>query len=159
MVDQEKSTAQVADEAKVKTNLLDPYDYLATFPNAPSRANVEAFKAQAPNGVIRILALASRVYLVRGIGGLELASIQSGIPENLGAGLNPEARAAKIEAEISLHVAARCTVWASTSPNGTLSVEGLRMGSAGLPSTLFGLVTWLSDFVDPEAFQIMSAEL
>jgi len=155
----EKSQAQVQDEAKAQQSLLDPYEYLATFPNAPSKTQIETFKAQAPNAVIRIFAVGKRAYLVRGISGLELASIQSQIPSNLGAGLVPEAQAAKVESEISLMVSSKCVVWTSATPDGKLSVEQLRGGSAGLPSTLFNLITWLSDFVDPEAFQVMSAEL
>jgi len=159
METEQKSDVQVQDEKKAQTNLVDPYDYLATFPNAPSKAQVESWKSQAPNGIIRIFAPGRRVYLVRGISGLELSGVQNSIPANLGADLNPEARAAKIEQEISLQVAAKCTVWTSASADGKLSADQLRGGSAGLPSTLFNLVTWLSDFVDPEAFQLMSAEL
>lgn len=155
----EKSQAQVQDEVKAEKSLLDPYEYLATFPNAPTKAAVEALKSQAPNGTIRIFAVGKRVYLVRGISGLELQGIQGQIPENLGASLSPEARAAKIEGEVSLMVSAKCVVWTSATQDGKLTVEQLRGGSAGLPSTLFNLITWLSDFVDPEAFQIMSTEL
>jgi hypothetical protein len=155
----EKSDAQVQDEAKAQKNLMDPYEYLATFPNAPSKAIVESYKQQAPNGVIRIFAIGKRVYLVRGISGLELQQVQSEIPSNLGAGLEPEARAAKVENELSIRVAARCTCWTSSSGDGKLTLEQLKSGSAGLPSTLFNLISYLSDFVDPEALQLMSAEL
>lgn len=155
----EKSPIQIADEAKAKANVADPYEYLATFPNAPSKAVVESLKTQAPNGTIRIFAMGKRVYLVRGISGLELLQVQGQIPENLGANLNPEARGAKIEAEVALMVSAKCVVWTSTTPDGKLSVEQLRGGSAGLPGTLFNLITWLSDFIDPESFQLMTAEL
>lgn len=155
----EKSDVQVADEAKAQQNFSDPYEYLATFKGAPTKAQIEALKTQAPNGVIRIFAPGKRAYLVRGITGLELQGIQTTIPENLGAGLPPEQRAAKVESEVSLAVSARCVVWTSTTQDGKLTVEQLRAGSAGLPSTLFNLITYLSDFLDPEALQVMSAEL
>lgn len=158
-MENEKSQAQVADESKAQSNLVDPYDYLAKFPNAPTKAAIEAWKTQAPNGVIRIFALGKRVYLVRGLSGVELLHIQNQIPDNLGANLNPEARAAKIEAEVALMGSAKCIVWTSATPDGKLTVEQLRGGSAGLPSTMFNLITWLSDFIDPESFQLMSAEL
>lgn len=156
---QEKTDVQKQDEAKAKQNLLDPYDFLATFPNAPSKASVDSFKAQAPNGVVRILALGKRAYIVRGISGLELQQVQAEIPDNLGANLSPEARAAKIEGEVSLKVSGRCVCWTSSTPDGKLNAELLRVGSAGLPSTLFNLITYLSDFIDPEAINLLSAEL
>ena len=154
-----KSDAQVQDEAKAKTNLMDPYEYLATFPNAPSKATIEVYKQQAPNGVVRIFAVGKRIYLVRGISGLELQQVQGEIPTNLGAALEPEARAAKVESEVAIRVSSRCTCWTSASVDGKLTIEQLRGGSAGLPSTLFNLITYLSDFIDPEALQLMSAEL
>ncbi len=158
-VAQEKSDAQVQDETKATQQLNDPFEYLQTFPHAPTKATVEIWKQQAPNGVVRIFAAGKRAYLVRGISGLELQSVQSQIPDNLGAGLNPEARAAKVEGEVALLVSSKCVVWTSTTQDGKLTVEQLRGGSAGLPSTLFNLITYLSDFLDPEALQVMSAEL
>lgn len=158
-VEVQKSDAQVADEAKAAQNFVDPYEYLGTFPGAPTKDTVESYKAQAPNGAIRIFAPGKRVYLVRGISGLELQAVQSQIPENFGAGLQPEAKAAKVEGEVALAVASKCVVWTSTTRDGKLTVEQLRGGSAGLPSTLFSLITYMSDFLDPEALQILSAEL
>lgn len=155
----EKSDAQVQDEAKAKSNLLDPHDFLASFPNAPSKAIVESYKQQAPNGIVRILAIGKRAYIVRGITGLELQQVQAEIPPNLGAALEPDARAAKIESEVAIKVSSRCTCWTSSSQDGKLTTEQLRSGTAGLPSTLFNLITYLSDFINPEALEIMSAEL
>lgn len=154
-----KSDAQVQDEKKAAQNLMDPMEYLQTFKNAPTKAQIESWKQQAPNGVIRILAIGKRVYLVRGVSGLELQQLQAEVPENLGAGLNPEARAAKIEGEVSLRVGARCVPWTSTTTDGKLTTEQLRVGSAGLPSTLFSMITYLSDFIDPQELQLISAEL
>lgn len=158
-IETQKSDVEIQDEKKTANDLVAPMDYLQTFPNAPSKATIEAWKQQAPNGVIRILALGKRVYLVRGVSGMELQSIQAEIPENLGAGLNPEARAAKIEGEVSLRVGSRCVPWTSTTPDNRLTVEQLRASSAGLPSTLFALISYLSDFIDPEKLELISAEL
>lgn len=156
---EQKPDVQVQDEKKATQNLMDPYEYLATFANAPSKATIEAWKTQAPNSVIRIFAPGRRVYLVRGISGHELQVVQQQIPDNLGAGLAPEARAAKMESEVALHVASKCVVWTSTTTDGKLTTETLRAGSAGLPGTLFNLISYLSDFIDPETIQVMSAEL
>lgn len=157
----EKTEVQKQDEVNTTKKLVDPFDFLQTFPNAPSRAQVEAMKAQAPNGVIRLFVPGNgkRVYLVRGLNGHELRHIQGQIPENLGANLPPEARAAKIEGEVALGVSVKCVPWTSTTSDGKLTREQLEAGSAGLPSSIFNLVTYLSDFLDPEALQMMSAEL
>ena len=155
----EKPEVQKQDEETAQQNFANPYDYLATIPGAPTKDQVEAMKLQAPNGIVRLLVIGKRVYLVRGMSGLELQNIQSQIPDNLGAGLTPEARSAKIEGEIQLHAAAKCTIWTNTIKDGKFTVEQLRGGSAGLPSTLFNLITYMSDFIDPEALNVMSIEL
>ncbi len=158
-VESQKTDVQVADEARAEQTFKDPYEYLATFPNAPTRDQVEALKTQAPNGIIRIFAPGKRIFLLRGFSGVELLAVQAQIPENLGAGLALEARAQKIEAEVSLHMASKCTVWTSTTKDGKLTIEQLRGGTAGLPSTLFAIITYMSDFLDPDALQALSMEL
>jgi hypothetical protein len=157
----QKTEVQAQDEVNTGKKLVDPFDFLQTFPNAPSKVMLESWKAQAPNGVIRLFAPGNgkRVYLVRGLNGLELKHIQAQIPENTGANLTPEARSAKIETELALLVGSKAVVWTSVTPDNKLSKEQLESGPAGLPSTLFNLVTYLSDFLDPEAIQLMSAEL
>jgi hypothetical protein len=156
---EDKTTETAVEEVK-KQDAIDPWDILLAAPGAPTKATVEAWKKQAPNGVIRLLILGNkRIYLVRGVTGQELLSAQNAIPENLGAGLAPEARMAKVDLELQLIVASKCTLWTSDSPDGRLTIEQLRTGSAGRPSTLFNLVTVLSDFVEPEAFQVISTEL
>lgn len=156
----EKPDVQVDAEEAAKSNLMDPMDFLLKFTGAPTKPVVESWKIQAPNGVVRIYAPSNkRAYIVRGISGTELQRIQGQIPENLGANLLPEQRAAKLENELQLLVAAHCTLWASTTTDHKLTTEALRTGSAGLPGTLFNLISYLSDFVDPEAFQLLSAEL
>lgn len=157
---EEKPDAQVAAEEAAKKNLTDPMAYLQTVPGAPTKETIEAWKAQAPNGTIHIFAPSKkRVYLVRGISGLELTNLQSRIPENLGANLPPEQRAAKIEGELQLLVAAHCVVWTNTTQDHKLTPEVLKVGSAGLPNTLFNLISWLSDFLDPDTIQLMTGEL
>ena len=156
----EKPDVQVQDEKNAEKKLMDPWDFLLTFPNAPTKATVEAWKKQAPNGIIRLFAPGNgkRVYLVRGISGTELKGIQSQIPDNLGANLAPEARAAKVEGELSVLVASKCVVWTNTV-DGKLTKEQLELGSAGLPSTLFNIIMYLSDFLDPSSLELMSVEL
>jgi hypothetical protein len=155
----DKSDAQKQDEAKAQKVFNDPYEYLATFPNAPNKNTIELMRAQTPNGIIRIFAPGKRVFLVRGLSGMELQGIQAQIPSNLGAGLADEAKAAKIEAEVALHAAAKGVIWTSITTDGKITADQLRAGSAGLPSTLFNLITYLSDFFDPQALELLSTEL
>jgi len=69
----------------------DPYEFLATLPEAPTRQMVDSWKAQAPNHRIRIFAPdGKRVFIVRAIGGYELQKLQAALPQNLGSGLPPE---------------------------------------------------------------------
>lgn len=160
MTDIADAVTELPLEEVPKSNLLDPMDFVQKFPGAPTKAVIEDWKSQAPNGVVRVYAPSTRrAYLVRGLSGIELQKLQGQIPENLGANLPPEQRAAKLEGELQLLVAAHCTLWTSTTPDHKLSMEGLRAGSAGLPGTLFNLISRLSDFVDPEAFELLSAEL
>lgn len=155
-----KTADQVAAEDTASKKFNDPYQFLSEFPNAPSKAMIDSWKQQAPNGRVRLFTPdAKRVYLVRGVGGLELDKLQGQIPTNLGANLPAEQQQAKVERELQLLVAAQCCVWTSVSGNGKLDAELLRIGSAGLPATLFNLISYLSDFVDPEAFNVLSIDL
>jgi hypothetical protein len=155
----QKTDAQVQDEKTAEKVFSDPYEYLATFANAPSKAVIEAYKTQAPNGVVRLLALGKRAYVVRGLSGLELNAIQGQVPSNLGASLPADERQAKIESEVAILASSKGIVWTSTTQDGKLTADQLRGGSAGLPSTIFNLVTYLSDFLDPQALELLSTEL
>src|SRR4051812_40797048 len=98
MTEEVKPDVQVAAEEAAKKNLSDPNVYLQTIPGAPSKQQIDAWKSQAPNGVVHLFAPSKkRVYLVRGVSGLELTRLQGQIPDNLGANLPPEQRAAKLE--------------------------------------------------------------
>lgn len=148
------------ESTKPVQDVIDPWEILSAAPGAPTKATVEAWKQQAPNGVVRILILGNkRLYLVRGVTGQEMLSAQNSIPENLGAGLAPEARMAKVDLELQLIIVSKCVLWTSSTSDGKLTIDQLRTGSAGLPSTLFNLVTLLSDFIEPDAFQVISTEL
>lgn len=156
----EVAKIQEQTEEQTKQSFKDPYELLATFPNAPNKTDIEHYKAQSPNGIIRLFAIGpKRVYLVRGLSGIELAGIQGQIPSNLGAGLADEVKAMKIDAEVAIHGASKGVIWTSTTKDGKLSPEQVRGGSAGLPSTLFTLVSYLSDFLEPAALDAMSIEL
>ena len=61
--------------------------------------------------------------------------------------------------EMQIAAVVKATVWTNVGQNGKLTDVILRTGSAGLPSTLFAKVTKLSDFMDPQQIEMLSAEL
>jgi hypothetical protein len=128
---------------------LNPYEFLASI-GGPNREQIEFIKSQSPNGRARIFTPdGKRAFVLRAIGGLELASIEKNIPAG---DTNPELTRA-VNADVL------CVAWTNTTPEKKLNEIGLRTGSAGLPQTLWNLITALSDFVDPAEFVVCSAEL
>jgi hypothetical protein len=139
-------------EQAVKKQFSDPYEFLATIPGAPSKDLIQTMKAQTPNQRIRVFSPdTKRVFLIRGISHTELNQVQQLLPINM----SPE----KTEQELYILIAARCTIWTNASATTKLNPDELRAGSAGLPSTLFQLVQYLSDYVEPESLNVLSAEL
>ena len=113
----------------------------------PSEAKLSAWKAQAPGGRLKIFCPdGGRVFILRGLSGLELAGIHAAVPKNSS---NPDA-------DVQIASVARCTLFCS---GGELSEEALRTGPAGLPESLFAIVQNLSDFYDPVQLFNCSMEL
>jgi hypothetical protein len=116
----------------------------------PTPAQIDSWKQSAPGNRIRAFSLDNvRFFIVRAIGGLELAGIQKNIPQNSS---NPEL-------EIKLEAAVLCTLWTSSTRDGKLTQLGLRTGTAGLPSSIWTLIEAISDYADPQDFQQCSVEL
>jgi hypothetical protein len=131
---------------------LTPYDFLKTVSGAPSPAEIESFKTQAPGGRMRIFSpdgSAKRVYIVRAISGLEMESINKQIPENAS---NPEL-------EMQIAACVKATVWTNTTQDGMTDELYWRRATAGLAITMFRLISKLSDFLDPELLETLSADL
>jgi hypothetical protein len=113
----------------------------------PSDAKISAWKAQAPGGRLKVFSPDGvRVFILRGLSGLELASIHNNVPKNAS---NPDA-------EVQIAAAAKCTLFTSAGP---LTEEALRTGPAGLSESLFAFVQNLSDFYDPVQLFNLSMEL
>jgi len=128
----------------------DPYEFLATVKNAPSKQQIEAWKSEVPGGRVRLFTPdGKRVYIIRGISGLELAKLADEIPAN----------AKDVEYELKLAIAARCVLWTNATPTGVLDVYTLRTGPAGLPETIHTIVSQLSDYFDPVQLASFSADL
>jgi hypothetical protein len=132
---------------------LTPVQFLAQFPDAPTQDQIDSLKQQAPGGRIRLFhsSDAKRVYLMRGVTGVELAGLQAKIPQNT----DPE----KIPGLVQALVAAHCCVWTSATPDHKLNDQVLRGGTAGLPETLHEIVCQLSDYMAPVDIQRFSADL
>jgi hypothetical protein len=111
-------------------------ELLQTLPNAPSMDKIKIWQQQVPAGRVRCFSPdGKRMFYLRGLTGLELATITKSIPENSS---NPDY-------EIQLKSVAIATLWANVPTDET----SLRGGTAGLPNTLYQIVQNLSDFFDP----------
>jgi hypothetical protein len=145
------SVQTVTTEPTSKANMT-PQEFLASLAGAPTADQISVWKLQAPNNRIEVFTPdGKRAFILRGLTGLELTQIQKQIQQIQGAS-DPD-----LEMQIASVV--KATVWTNVGQNGKLSDIILRTGSAGLPSTLFAKVTKLSDFMDPQQIEMLSAEL
>lgn len=147
---------EVVDTATPTTETKAPLtgpEFLASLAGAPSPEQVEAWKQQAPNNRIELFTPdGKRAYIVRGITGLELSTIQKQIQSMATPAADPDA-------EVQILAVVRATLWTNVGVGGKLTDTILRTGTAGLPSALFAKVTKLSDFFDPQQIEFLSAEL
>lgn len=143
---------QVQETEASQEQLLNPYDLIAS-KGGPSKDTILAWKTQTPNGKLKILAPdgGKRLFILRAVSNLELSILTRQLPKNL----EPEQRSSELE----MLVAAKCTVWTNITPSGKVTSEELKAGSAGLSSTLFNFIAWMSDYVDPSAFEVISTDL
>jgi hypothetical protein len=145
-------TDDTKDQTKA-TEPRNPYEFIAAFPNGPTKDQLELWKAQAPGGRIRMKASSDfkRVFIMRAIGGTELAQLQARLPQNIA----PE----RLPQELQIAVAVHCCLWTSATPDGKLTDLVLRASGSGLPITLHEVVSVLSDYEDPETIERLSADL
>lgn len=147
------TATEVVQEAPVNKGVQTPQEFLATLPGAPSADQVATWKQQAPNNRVELFTPdGKRAFILRGLTGLELTQIQKQIQSMATPSSDPD-----LEMQIASVV--KATVWTNVGQNGKLTDIVLRTGSAGLPSTLFAIVTKLSDFMDPQRIDSLSAEL
>jgi len=129
---------------------FDPMKILADIPNAPTKAHIDSWKAQVPNGIIRVFpASGKRVFFLRGITGLEMRKMQEKI---LPGAPNPEQ-------EFQLLALEAACVWTNLTADHKLTAEYLRTATAGLPFTLWAIVESLSDFIPPQQLYEMTFDL
>lgn len=130
-------------EEKKKDEGVDPYQLLESL-GGPNKDTLERLKAQVPNGVLQVLSpdMKKRVYLLRGLSGLEWADCRKRVPAN----------SSDPDSDFQIMVAVKACLWTSTTRANKLTETDLRTGSAGMPSTLFQMIALLSDFIDPAMF-------
>lgn len=141
-----ETTATQPEEPKVLT----PAQLLASIPGAPTAAQIDVWKNEVPNHRIKLFSPDfKRVYIVRGVSGLEVSAAQKSIPVN----------ATDREVDFQLAICATAILWTNATVNHKMTVVELRAGSAGLPSSIFELVSELSDYVKPEYLAMVSGDL
>jgi hypothetical protein len=146
-------TVVPATEAPATKTSMTPQEFLASLAGAPTADQITSWKQQAPNQRIEVFSPdGKRAYIVRGLTGLEFSQIQKQVQQMATATADPDL-------ELQIAAVTKATVWTNAGQNGKLNDISLRTGSAGLPSTLFNKVTKLSDFMDPQQIEMLSAEL
>ena len=132
---------------------ITPFEFLQKFAGAPSQEQINEWKQQAPGARIRLFHSSdgTRIYLLRGIGGQELAQLQASLPPNIA----PE----KVPTEVQNLIAIRCCVWTNSTIENKLSDLALKGAGAGLPQTLQEIIYQLSDYMDPATIDRFSADL
>lgn len=134
------------EEQKPKT----PAQLLASIPGAPSAAQLDSWKAAVPNHRIRLFTPdLKRVYIIRGLSGLEVSVIQKSIPQNT----------TERDIDFQLGACEKAVLWTNTTSSHTLSAMELKAGTAGLPASLFEIVSELSDYFPPEQIAMLSGDL
>jgi hypothetical protein len=131
-----------------------PAQFLQQFgPNAPTEADLTSWKAQSPGNRIRIQQTTDlkRVFVLRGLGGSELAKITNE--------LNPNIPQERVTAALQSLIACRCCHWTNTTVDGKLTELQLSAAGAGLPQTLNIAINDLSDYCDPDTIQRLSIEI
>jgi hypothetical protein len=148
----EKETPTVGAESAVAEGRQPqtPQQLLASMAGAPTPNQVESWKAQAPGNHVRLFTPdMKRIYILRGLSGLELATLNKSIPQN----------AEDPDREQQILGSERALLWTNTSAATRLTAAELRAGTAGLPTTLFSVVMELSDFFAPEHIAMLSGDL
>lgn len=149
----EETAVPGQDAAPAPKQQMSVQEFLAALPDAPTADQIAGWKLQAPNQRLEVFTPdGKRAFIVRGLAGLEYSMIQKQV-SGMATGV------ADPDLEVQIATACKCVVWTNVGINGKLNDTLLRTGSAGLPSTLFTKITKLSDFMDPQQIDFLSAEL
>lgn len=149
----EVAISQQPEDAPKPRGEMTPQAFLASLPGSPTAEQIAVWKSQAPNNRIEVFSPdGKRAYIIRGLTGMELTGIQKSLANMATAISDPDL-------ELQILSVVKAVVWTNSGVNGRLTDTVLRTGTAGLPSTLFSKVTKLSDFMEPQQIEMLSAEL
>jgi hypothetical protein len=132
---------------------VDPLQFL-TNAGGPSKAQVDAWKAQTCNGRVKLFTpdgTLNRVFILRGLSARELEAVRGELPVNV----SPE----RAPLEMQRLVVIRGTLWTNINKTNKLDTEALTASGAGLIESLYALISDLSDFLDPVMLEKLSADL
>jgi hypothetical protein len=132
----------------------DPREYLNRFPEAPTQALIDQWKASACNGRVKVFSPDStgkRAFVMRGLSAREMEALENEIPKN-----TPEG---KVPALLQTSAVAKACLWTSITTTHKLSAEDLRNAGAGLAPSLYEVVAELSDYLPPQLVQVLSGDL
>ena len=90
-----------------------------------------------------------RIFIIRALSGLEMEALSKAIPEN----------SSNRELEMQIHSCVKATIWTNTTQDGQTDDLYFRRTTAGLATSMFQLISKMSDFLDPESLEMLSADL
>jgi hypothetical protein len=135
--------------AATDTKKPTPFEFLTSLPGAPTHARLEELKQQVPGGRLRVFSPdGKRAFLLRGFSGLEMERVQKQV-----------ANLADPEASYIRNIVANCVVWTNIVPEAKIDATLLQTAGAGLPQTLFTIISNLSDYFDPEMIDVLSGDV
>lgn len=150
----ETPEVQPAAETASATTGLDPYQFLSAFPDAPTKAKIEAWKLSTCNGRVQVFSpdfSGKRAFILRGLSTREMEAAQGEVPSNTPAD--------KLEGELQRATVAKAVLWTNVTKTSVLDTEALKMSGAGLTMSLYEIVCQLSDFLPPALIEKLSADL
>jgi hypothetical protein len=138
------------EEQKTKETLLTPAEFLATVPGAPTPQQLDGWKANVPNHRLKLFAPEKgRVFIIRGITGLEMTAIRRAVPDN----------ARDPDDEVQCAAVEKAVLWTNTTASNRITRAELVSGSAGLPFAIFTVIAELSDYYAPDFIASVSGDL
>jgi hypothetical protein len=128
-----------------------PADFLSALPNAPSKVRIEEWKTSVPGNRVKLFVTSDgkQAFILRGLSGLEMSKINAKAQPNAD---NPEYELALAACELAV-------LWTNTTRDGKIDDLALRKGPAGIPGSLFKLISELSGFYEPQELQVLSGDL
>jgi hypothetical protein len=148
------SEEQKPQETSPEEKVQDPRVFLSSFPDAPSEALIDQWKASACNGRVKVFSpdrTGKRAFVLRGLSAREMEAVEAEIPANT----LPD----KVQGLLQSGAVAKACLWTNVTASHKLSADDLRAAGAGLAPALYEVVAELSDFLPPQLIQVLSGDL